>query len=95
MSQIIEYIKDKKLTNETVSTINLFTGSDIKLKEDGEVTDVCLAIEEMKKEAAEEAGEPTEGSESGEGSVVAETETEEESKEAADGGNDEQGGADV
>ena len=46
------------------------------------------------KEAVEEAGEPTEGSESGEGSVVAETESEE-SKEAADGGNDEQGGADV
>ena len=33
----------------------MFTGSDIKLNEEGEVTDVCLAIEEMKKEAAEEA----------------------------------------
>ena len=53
--EMLSNLKDKKLTNETVSTINLFTGSDIKLNEDGEVTDVCLAIEEMKNEAAEEA----------------------------------------
>ena len=53
--EMLSNLKDKKLTNETVSTINLFTGADIKLNEEGEVTDVCLAIEEMKKEAAEEA----------------------------------------
>ena len=52
---ILNKFKDLKLTNETVSTINLFTGSDIKLNEEEEVTDVCRAIEEIKKEAAEEA----------------------------------------
>ena len=53
--EMLSDLKDKKLTNETVSTINLFTGSDIKVNEEEEVTDVCLAIEEIKKEAAEEA----------------------------------------
>lgn len=48
-------VKKQRLTNEMVSTINLFTGSDIRVNEEGEVTDVCLAIEEMKKEAADEA----------------------------------------
>ena len=48
-------LKNKKLSNETVSTINLFTGSNIKVNKEGEVTDVCLAIEEMKKHAAEKA----------------------------------------
>ncbi|MBQ3559008.1 MAG: hypothetical protein IJA07_05830 [Agathobacter sp.] len=52
---LLSSLKDKKLTNETVSTINLFTGSDIKLNEEGEGTDVCQVIEEIKKEAAEEA----------------------------------------
>lgn len=47
--------KNQKLSNETVSTINLFTGSEIKLNKEGEVTNMCLAIEEMKKEAADEA----------------------------------------
>ena len=53
--EMLSKLKDMKLTNETVSTINLFTGSDIKLNEEEEVTDVCRAIEEIKKEAAEEA----------------------------------------
>lgn len=52
---LLSSLKDKKLTNETVSTINLFTGADIKLNDEGEVTDVCVAIEEMKKHAAEKA----------------------------------------
>ena len=53
--EMLSNLKDKRLTNETISTINLFTGSDIKTNEEGEVTDVCLAIEEIKKEAVEEA----------------------------------------
>ena len=53
--EMLSNLKNKNLTNETVATINLFTGSDIKLNEEGEVTDVCRAIEEIKKEAAEEA----------------------------------------
>ena len=53
--EMLSNLKNKKLTNETISTINLFTGSNIKIEEEGEVTDVCLAIEEIKKEAAEEA----------------------------------------
>lgn len=55
LEKMLLNLKNKKLSNETVSTINLFTGSDIKVNKEGEVTDVCLAIEEMKKHAAEKA----------------------------------------
>ena len=48
-------LKNQKLSNETVSVINSFTGAGIKLNEKEEVTDVCLAIEEIKREAAEQA----------------------------------------
>ena len=51
LEELISNLKGKSLTNETVSTINLFTGADIKINENGEVTDVCLAIEMMKKRA--------------------------------------------
>lgn len=44
-------LKGKILQNETISTINLFTGAKIKSNEKGEVNDVCLAIEEIKQEA--------------------------------------------
>ena len=53
--KMLSDLNGQKLTNETISTINLFTGSEIKVNEKEEVTDVCLAIEEIKKEAAEEA----------------------------------------
>lgn len=54
LKTMLSNLKDKKLTNETVSTINLFTGAGIKLDEKGEVTDMCLAIEGIKREAVAE-----------------------------------------
>ena len=53
--EMLSNLKGETLKNETISTINLFTGAEIKLNEEGEVTDVCLAIEEIKREAVEEA----------------------------------------
>lgn len=50
--KMLERLEGQDITNETVSTINLFTGADIKLNEEGKVTDVCLAIKLMKQEAA-------------------------------------------
>jgi len=52
---MLSKLKNQKLSNETVSVINLFTGAKIKLNEKEEVTDVCLAIEEIKQEAVLEA----------------------------------------
>ena len=51
--------KNQNLTNETVSAINLFTGSKLKVNEEGEVTNMCLAFEELQKEAAEKAAAET------------------------------------
>lgn len=59
LKEMLADLKDKKLSNETIAVINLFTGADIKQNEEGEVTDVCLAIEELKREAVEEAVEET------------------------------------
>lgn len=44
----------QNLTNETVSTINLFTSADITINTEGKVTNVCLAIQEIKQEYADE-----------------------------------------
>lgn len=53
--KLLSDLTGKKLRNETISTINLFTGANIQINEECEVTDVCYAIEVLKKEAAEEA----------------------------------------
>ena len=55
--KMLSGLKNQKLSNETVSVINSFTGAGIKLNEKEEVTDVCLAIEEIKREAAEQAAQ--------------------------------------
>ena len=52
---MLSKLKNQKLSNETVSVINLFTGAKITLNEKEEVMDVCLAIEEIKQEAVLEA----------------------------------------
>ena len=52
--KMLSNLKGKKLKNETISTINLFTGANIQTDEEGEVTDVCYAIEVLKKEAVAE-----------------------------------------
>jgi len=44
----------KRLSNESVSAMNLFAGTEIPISEKEEVTDVCKAIQEMKEEYAEE-----------------------------------------
>lgn len=49
LSQMFE-----KFDNETVEAINLFTGAKIKTEQKGGATDVCKAIEDMKREAVME-----------------------------------------
>ena len=44
----------KELSNESLNAINLFTGSEIPLNKEKEVIDVCKAIEDLKKEYADE-----------------------------------------
>jgi len=56
---MLSKLKNQKLSNETVSVINTFTHAKIKLNEQEEVTDVCLAIEEIKQEAVQEAIQET------------------------------------
>lgn len=53
--EMLSELKGKVLQNETISTINLFTGANIKTNEKKEVTDVCYALEVIKQEYAEEA----------------------------------------
>jgi len=52
---MLSKLKNQKISNETVSVINTFTHAKIKLNKQEEVTDVCLAIEEIKQEAVQEA----------------------------------------
>ena len=44
----------KELSNESLTAINLFTGSEIPLNREEEVTDVCKAIEDLKQEYFDE-----------------------------------------
>lgn len=52
--KMLENLEGQNLTNETVSTINLFTSADITINTEGKVTNVCLAIQEIKQEYADE-----------------------------------------
>lgn len=52
--RVLSNLKGKILENETISAINLFTGANIQINEEGEVTDVCYALEVIKQEYADE-----------------------------------------
>jgi hypothetical protein len=56
LGQILEENKNfHALDRRTTELINVITGSEIKIEKDEEIVDMCIAIEEMKKEAAEKA----------------------------------------
>ena len=49
--KMLKKLDNQPLSNETITTVNLFTGANITINEKGKVTNVCLAIKILEQRA--------------------------------------------